>query len=255
MRKSFSPQLALLFLLAATFSQSALGQAKVKLQKVYHPPEPFTAEFKTTRVQTLANGTTIARESTSTEARDAQGRYVSINTSTPNAEEAPQTNIHIDDHVAGTQTDIESRTKKAVVVKFPPEEQRHGCWFSEAGHLTMHYSGNEAPPSPSAAARMPKPVHEDLGDAEIQGIPVHGTRLTTVIPVGTIGNDQQLTHMRENWSAPQFSLTLRHVSDDPRMGREDKELVNFTRGEPDAALFQIPEGYAVVTDDMVPCKE
>jgi hypothetical protein len=161
----------------------------------------------------------------------------------------------MDDEVTGTRTDFDSQTKKAVVVKLPPADQRHGCWFSEIGHLTMQYSGNEAAAAGSIARTMPKPVREDLGNAVIQGVEAHGERTTFVTPVGTAGNDQPLTRTIENWSVPSLGLQVRRLIDDPRNGKQDKELVNITRGEPDTALFQIPEGYQVVTDDMVPCKE
>ncbi len=58
------------------------------------PAQPFyTAEFKTTRVQTLANGTTITRESTETRALDSQGRsMVATTEALPNGTQQP---IHI----------------------------------------------------------------------------------------------------------------------------------------------------------------
>jgi len=48
---------------------------------------------------------------------------------------------------------------------------------------------------------------------------------------------------------------IRQITDDPQQGKDDLELVTLLRGEPDPALFQPPEGYEVVTEEMAPCKE
>ena len=43
-------------------------------ERTPRPQQPYTAEFKITRVQTLANGTTITKESTEIDARDSAAR-------------------------------------------------------------------------------------------------------------------------------------------------------------------------------------
>jgi hypothetical protein len=50
---------------------------------------------------------------------------------------------------------------------------------------------------------------------------------------------------------------LREVYDDPRTGRRTREVVGLTIGEPDLSLFQPPEGYEVVNEEMreVPCQQ
>src|SRR5580698_8640269 len=62
---------------------------------------PYTAEFRITRVQTLADGTTITHEATEVTARDSQGRTMSSSSSTsPTGDQAVQTNVNINDPVA-----------------------------------------------------------------------------------------------------------------------------------------------------------
>jgi hypothetical protein len=72
-----------------------------------------------------------------------------------------------------------------------------------------------------------------------------------------VGNDAPLVRTTEVWHAKSPALTVREVSDDPQTGRMTKELVELSQSEPDAALFQAPEGYEVVTQEMheVPCTQ
>jgi hypothetical protein len=233
---------------------------------------PYTAEFKITHVQTLGNGATITRESTRLQASDSQQRFMSSTTTIQQyGDHAPLTTIIVDDKANGTQTSWDSRTRKATVVKEPPPEQQHGCWQTESGNTKRYYSRPhpassvaqsdshgkltlsvtvQAPPS-----QRPGPVREDLGTMTIQGVEAHGYRTTTTTPVGEIGNDQPLVQTQEEWVAPGLGFQVRSVRDDPQQGKETQELVKLDQGEPDAALFQPPEGYEIVTEAMIPCKE
>ena len=192
----------------------AAGQVESTIQPVRPLPQPYTAEFKTTRVQTLANGTTITRESTRVQAVDSQGRTLSANTSAPQGvDHTPVTSVHIDDPVAGTRIDWSSQRKKVTIVKLPGEDQRHGCWRSEVGRLTINYppdksriapaesdSGGKASSLAAGASpqlKRPKPVLEDLGETTIQGVEARGQRRTTTTPAGAIGNDQPLVRTSE----------------------------------------------------------
>src|ERR1700679_1812479 len=78
------------------FGQGGIGSGNA-VQRV---PHPYTAKFQITSEQTLANGTTITRESTELQIRDSEGRTRSENT-TPAHEEMPERTIfHINDPVA-----------------------------------------------------------------------------------------------------------------------------------------------------------
>ena len=273
MRRSSFSAIALLgfaALVTPALSPIAAGQSTLSKRPVSRrtAPVPFTAEFKNTRVQTLANGTTITRETT----QESEGRSLFVNTSTQQfGDHGPVTSAHIDDPVAGTRIDWNSTQKKVTIVRLPPEDQRHGCWRTEASHMTINYgpdrlrnagAATEAAPKVSAPAAIqppanshPKPDLEDLGDAMILGVEAHGQRWTTTTPAGAIGNDQPLVSTSETWNAKGLHLVIRQITDDPQQGKDDLELVTLLRGEPDPALFQPPEGYEVVTEEMAPCKE
>lgn len=241
--------------------------------KAVRPIPAYTAEFKTTNVRTLANGTTITTETKEVRARDSQGRALSIRTRTPPGAGIEVTSGNVENPVDNTKIIWNSHDKKASVLRLPVQDQRHGCWTSDSRHLTIHYDG-DAPPSNTivgdgggAGSAMvgaefevtPKTeqMREDLGTASIQGLEAKGTRFTSVIPAGKVGNDNPITTTREIWRAPGFPLPLREISEDPRTGKMTRETVSLTIGEPDIALFQPPEGYEVVNEEMheVPCQQ
>jgi hypothetical protein len=247
----------------ASTPNGAAGQPK----RAPAPMLPFTAEFKTTLVQVLANGTTISTESTRTQARDGQGRYYDTNTLMLRDGRPQITNFHISDPIAGTETRWDSQRKKVTVYQLPPEDQRHGCWQTESGTskwsypLTPEQRAAEKPSELPPPATMPTfsdhAVRQNLGTDVIQGLQVHGSRTTFTIPAGQAGNDQPLVRTSEAWYSDEYRLQARWINDDPQQGKTTRELVGFTPGEPDPSLFQPPQGYEVVTEELhpVPCHQ
>ena len=225
-------------------------------------PVPYTAEFKITFVRTLPNGTTIKRESKEIEARDSNFRTFrqTVNaTMGPNQSENTMTSVH--DPVDDTNSNWQSRTHEAVVQKLPPQDQRQGCWRNDAGTFSANFGPHPSPQMPVATTvqqQQPKPQTEDLGVTTIEGIEVHGRRITRTIPAGQIGNDQPLVTTNEMWSAPSLmGLTLKSISDDPRNGKVTREVVHLDLGEPDQAIFQPPSDYKIQVQEMhqVPCEQ
>lgn len=245
----------------AGWSQTTSAPSGALPKRTPAPMLPFTAEFKSTTVQTLANGTTITNESSWVQARDGQGRYYQADTGNFYADGSKITRSHINDPVAGTETRWDSRVKKATVYELPPQEQRHGCWQSESGNSRWSYpltpeqrvaekTANVVQDPPVMRAQTHQPVTEKLGTDVVQGLTVRGTRTTFTTPVGEVGNDQPLVETRENWFSDEYRLEARSVSDNPRQGKTTRELTGFTPGEPDPSLFQPPQGYEVVTQQL-----
>ena len=307
--------------LIALAALPALGQAGAPCARCPQiQRQPYMAEFKITHVQTLADGTTITRETKEVTAVDSEGRRLStVSMPMPSVagnEEILHTSVH--DPVENTETTWDTRTKTARVTRLPPEDQRHGCWANDAGSYRMNFgpfrppglppsvpgatpgvgigagaggsaggymvgsstivasigsvtSGGSAtmpatapgatPNVPPAAIPRPainRPVTEDLGTDVIQGVEVRGRRTTRTIPVGQIGNDRPLVTTNEFWTAPSLGgLTLRSVNESPQSGKETREAVSLTIGDPDLSVFQPPEGYQVTVDELhqVPCPQ
>ncbi len=266
------------FFALAVFAQSSTGQNPVKQGGSPDGVKPvriqaYTAEFKSVNVQTLANGTTITTETKEVRAKDSQNRNLFVTTRTPPAAGIEMTNGTVDNPVENTRIMWDSHSKKASIIRLPPQDQRHGCWASDSHHLTIHYGGDLPPRSAIASGGAGagltmtsvqlsetshvEQTHEDLGMATIQGLEATGTRSTSVIPAGKMGNDSPITTTQESWRAPGFPFALREIYDDPRTGKRTREVVSLTIGEPDLSLFQPPEGYEVVNEEMheVPCQQ
>ena len=215
------------------------------------PAVPYTAEFKTTTITTLTNGTTIKHETKSVQARDSQWRTLNKSESELGANNNPPSVYStgtINDPVAGTDTTWQSRTHEAVTITLPPPDQRHGCWEDDAGRRRMSYGPLPSTTKPISAVNSQPPQQpqvEDLGKTMIEGVEAQGHRITRTIPAGQIGNDQPIVVTNEIWNAPSLNgLTLKSVNDDPR-GNTTREITHLDLGEPDPSLFQPPPGYQV----------
>jgi len=266
------------------------------------PHSSFTAEFKTTRVQSLANGTTITTETKEVMARDDQFRHMSAITEPAVAGRPAITSVRVNDPTTGVEITWTSAVKVAHEVRRPIGTDRHGCWATPDGRYRANYgpgtvrpirppsppSGATAPaasPTPQSSAALPFPkvvtgpegqdivmvgvkhapgepapadpvkrdlVRQDLGADTIMGIDVRGTRTTVTTPAGAVGNDQPLVRTDEIWVAPGLGLILRSLSDDPRMGKTDREVVSLDLNAADPSLFQPPADYKVETEVMQP---
>lgn len=246
------PVLTIIVSLYLACAVSLNAQAKPSTSGIY---QPYTAEYRITRVQTLADGTTITHVSTEVIARDSEMRHYLATT-----EEGERQNTHasITNPVDGIQADWDSRSKSANVVKLPPQEQRQGCWSDDAGLWHMNWPATPATAGAAASSppkMIPPQVHNDantesLGTQTIQGVEAIGTRKVQTVPAGADGNDAPMVTTEESWWSNSLGILVRLVRDDPRNGTTTRELVNLTVGEPDPALFQPPDGYAVKTIEL-----
>lgn len=246
------------FLMSAPFAYSQNGP-------VNRPPAvSYTAQFKMSTIRTLANGTTIMRETKSVQARDSQWRTYNqqeVGTQSIAGSQSVESIGSISDPVEGTDTNWQSRTHEAVITKLPTFDQRHGCWADDAGTRRMMFDlqTSTTPRLPATNSRTPQQQEAvDLGIAMIEGVEAHGRRITHTIPAGQIGNDQPLVITNELWSAPSLNgLVLKSVNDDPRGGKTTREVTHLDLGEPDPALFQAPRGYEVKVRELhqVPCDQ
>jgi hypothetical protein len=86
---------------------------------------------------------------------------------------------------------------------------------------------------------------EDLGKQTIEGVIADGTRTTSTIDVGAIGNDRPIQIVTERWYSSELQTVLMTKTTDPRTGESAFSLTNVHRGEPGAYLFQVPAGYTI----------
>ena len=86
---------------------------------------------------------------------------------------------------------------------------------------------------------------EALGSKYIEGVNATGTRTTRIIDAGSQGNDKPIVAVTETWFSPELKMVVLTESDDGRSGHNTMKLVNITRTEPMAQLFQVPSDYTV----------
>jgi hypothetical protein len=198
---------------------------------------PYTATRTITHVQVLANGTTISHVTTEKEARDSQGRTFRET----NIERGENSIISysVFDPVSRTEMNWTSKSKQVTLVHLPELNQ-----FRVAHEKTnQEGTGTGWPGVPRRGGISPSA--EQLGSKIIDGVTVEGTRTTFSIPAGKEGNNQPLTITHESWISSDLKLLVLRTDSDPRSGTTTNELSNIDRNEPDAKLFQAPEGYTV----------
>lgn len=86
---------------------------------------------------------------------------------------------------------------------------------------------------------------ETLAPRQIEGVLAEGHRNTTMIPAGSIGNEQPITIVSEEWKSPDLGVLVMTSHKDPRNGESSYRLANIVRGEPDGSLFQVPPDYTI----------
>jgi len=118
-----------------------------------------------------------------------------------------------------------------------PHVTSEATTISSVGPITWVAAGSAGTTSPA--------TKEDLGEQVVEGVMAKGTRTTTVIPAGAIGNEQPITVTSEEWFSPDLKVLVMTKHADPRSGETTYRLTDITRGEPDASLFDLPAGVTI----------
>jgi hypothetical protein len=231
---------------------------------------PYSAQAVTERVQILSDGNRIDQTTTSSVARDSQGRVrrdESLAGLTLKNGEAPPHIVMIEDPVAGVHWTLDAQTKTAMKMTIPAGKA--GA-FAFAGAMpnpglartkTSGDSGAMAGGGSAAGVTTASAVgpmlqvfsdgpesdanKTDLGTQTVEGVPAQGTRITRTIPAGQMGNQAPIVITTETWYSPDLKVLVMSKSTDPRMGDTTYTLSNIDRSEPAATLFQPPADYTV----------
>ncbi|HJQ32144.1 MAG TPA: hypothetical protein VJ866_08195 [Pyrinomonadaceae bacterium] len=86
---------------------------------------------------------------------------------------------------------------------------------------------------------------EKLEPRSFDGVMAEGTRTTTTIPAGELGNEQPIQIVSERWYSPELQVVVMTRHSDPRTGETTYRLTNLSRTEPAASLFQVPADYTL----------
>jgi len=88
-------------------------------------------------------------------------------------------------------------------------------------------------------------TREDLGQQTIEGVTATGTRITTEIAAGAIGNEQPIRIVSEQWFSPELQVLVLTRHSDPRSGEIVYRLTGIVRAEPARSLFDVPPDYSL----------
>jgi len=227
---------------------------------------PYAAQKMTHSEWRLGDGTVITHDADSKIARDGEGRVreevENIHAGSIGGKQLNRdtTSVTIADPVDHSVIVMTGTLKIAMRMGLPtmPAGPGHPGGITPLAPVRLGTAGEPGRSSPvrplqevnlppgSKVPANPDDVHtEDLGKQSLSGALVTGKRTTTVIAMGKIGNDRPITVVHEEWYSPELQLVVKSMDSDPRSGVRTMELQGLTLGEPDAALFRVPEGYKV----------
>ena len=193
---------------------------------------PFSAEATTELIQELRDGNRIEQRSTVNIVRDSAGR-------TRREQSLPPIGPVVLDPEVRMITISDPRQQTLYLI----DPQRRTVSRSTVP------TGPPRPPGDRSGGRaLPPPQRssEPLGNRQILGLRAEGTRQTMTIPAGVFGNISPIQVVTERWYSPELKIVLESRRSDPRMGDVTYRVTQLLRGEPDAALFEIPSGYTTV---------
>lgn len=228
---------------------------------------PYSGEAVNEFVQVLTDGNRITRSSTTKVFRDNEGRTrretdqsISINDPVahvsyvldPGKRTAVKAQIAIAypsgravladkvmteeakaEQARRREVEIRARGGEPVVVEPTPVARGGGM------------GGRGGPGMVAARREAGETKSESLGQRTIEGVIADGTRTTTVIAAGAIGNAQPITIVSEQWFSEELQVLVLTRHSDPRSGDSTYRLINIVRAEPDRSLFEVPPDYTV----------
>ena len=262
-----------LFTLQTAVTASPVGVIEsVPFESVTSVPNaPFSADAETEFTQLLGDGNRIERRFSSMMARDSQGRTrreEEIALVGPLAIDGPSPRlVTILDAVAGYSYTLDERQR--IVYRNPialakmreahayayAADQKVGTrvWVSEPGDHAVWMAADKA----KVAVAVPgqklsvgdkaasKITTESLGSRSIEGVMAEGTRTTSTIAAGVIGNVLPIDVVTERWYSRDLQMAVLITRRDPRTGESVYRLRNIVRTEPSPDLFTIPSDYQV----------
>ena len=258
-----------LFVAAGAFAQTATRTAVTIATRDNAAVKglPFSAEAVSESVQTLADGNKIARKWTTKIYRSSDGRtrregsdVPGMAFGTPLAIAPAITVVGSDGN--GVITDGQMNVKKLRTFKVEGEDvvvaDAPAAAPGEDVKIFVRRQGGsgEAMAAPAIAAGpvaiarvdpsdtivladRANSKTEQLGVQSFDGINAEGTRTTTTIPAGAIGNERPIEIVYERWYSNELKALMYSKHSDPRFGEQTYRLTNIVRSEPDPALFQL----------------
>jgi hypothetical protein len=251
---------------------------------------PYSAEAVTEMTQTLADGNRISNKTTANLYRDSEGRtrreekLGAVGPWASNSE--PMQTVFINDPVTDTHMVLDARNKIARKMPSPKLRMAGGppgaiavsgamvgtttagipaAGVADGGmkanisrRVTVAAGGGEPDVLMHQGTMMymtSRNSNEDsrtesLGSQTIEGVRADGTRTTTTIPAGAMGNERPIQIVSERWYSPELQTVVKTTRNDPRMGETVYRLSIISRTEPARSLFEPPSDYTTEDADV-----
>jgi hypothetical protein len=222
------------FFLFGIFSTVPHASAQLHIFLTPVPNAPFSAVAEGQRSGIRPDGSVFNVKTIRVMARDGIGRIhnesrvfiPADSTETPEVE-----HIHLYDPRTRISTELDTRnhTFHTQTLNHPPSTVPP----------TVRYGS----PSGTGMPQNDFSKEEDLGSQEIEGVMARGVRETQIIPAENSETGKQITITDEYWYSDELRINVLMKHSDPRKGTSTLAVTHITRGEPDPALLEIPEGY------------
>jgi hypothetical protein len=212
------------------------GGVSQVLQSIYIPPlhnAPFTATVHTEWARPMAGGSSTVMNQRKV-ARDRDGR------------------IYEERWLLVPKNGNYKSEMNVIQIYDPNAHTGYDCFLMGRKHNTCvldTYFPVERPEGVMKTGPLPRGMgivtHEDLGIRDIEGVETVGTRDTTTVKAGAMGNDQPMTFVREYWRSTRLGVNLISIVSDPRIGTQTFKLSDISVTEVDPKYFQLPDGFAI----------
>jgi hypothetical protein len=228
----------------------ALG---LRMEATIKTGAPYLAGTLTEHSHVLADGNRIRLRREGLVARDGRGRVRREEGGPPLGLLAPASGaerfVSVHDPVAGADLLIDFGRKTAMWLALPMPPPGPVGGVPMTAPSVDPFAATMIPLLPPihvADDSLPEPRQEPLGVRLLESLRCDGTRVTTVIPPGQVGNERPIELVTERWVSAELGVTVESRHHDPRFGTTTYKLTNLRRGEPDRALFLPPAGFRVV---------
>lgn len=211
------------------------GGTRTMVQSLAVPPltnAPFTATVSTTWIRQLDDGSKVTIQNHRTIARDNMGR------------------IYQQRRNLFPEGDPRENRISQIEISDPQTHEIYFCHPNEHSCELRSYFGpaSPAPLIPAGPLDGGKAflTRAPLGNDSVGGLETVGTRETTTLNAGAIGNDRSILIVKEFWYSPQLGINLIEKRQDPRVGTQTFIVSEISLGEPDAKLFEMPANFQIV---------
>jgi hypothetical protein len=200
---------------------------------------PFSADVTTETTMVLQDGNHLRQTSKLRLYRDSEGRTRREQSLNNLGGLASNTNlppvVFINDPVAGVNYALNPSAKTA--------SRSLGGGRGQPGSRGGRLRGGVG------GASQQNVKTESLGSKTLEGVTAEGTRATSTIPAGQVGNEQPIQTVVETWYSPDLQITVFSKRSDPRSGETVMRYTNIARTEPAHSLFEVPADYKITDSE------